>query len=119
MANVYKRGAVYYGRATYKGKEFRESLETTSRADANQRLEEWLRRLKASHWGERPRRTFDETVRRFTAEHLPRLKPSSRKRYLQSLLVLADHFGDKHLDEIGRGALRTFESARHDQGRAN
>lgn len=119
MANIYKRGKIYWARATHKGKEYREPLETTSRAIAQERLPEWLERLKASQWGDKPRRTFEETVKKFAAEHLPRLKQTSRQRYTYSLLHLADHMQGKFLDQIGSAVLSEFEDRRRKDGVTN
>lgn len=118
MASVYKRGEVYYARVTHKGVEYRQSLETTSRSVAHERLETWVGRLKSSNW-KQARRTFDEAVDKFTAEHHPRLKPAARRRYVHSLLNLADHFSGLHLDEIDSARLSAFEAARRKAGRAN
>lgn len=119
MANVYKRGNSYWARATHKGKEHRNPLNTTSKAVAQERLQEWLERLKATHWGDKPRRTFEETVRRFTKDHLPRLKQTSRLRYTYSLLHLADHLQGKFLDQIGSAVLSEFEGKRRGEGVTN
>lgn len=119
MANVYRRGKVFYGRATHKGKEYRESLETTSRTVAQERLPEWVERLKASNWGEKPRRTFNETAQKFMDDHLPRLKPNSRTRYMHSLLHLTNHLSGKFLDQIGSAMLSEFEDRRRKDGVTN
>lgn len=119
MANIYSRNGTWYARATYNGDEFRETLETTSRAVAQERLQEWLKRLKACNWGERPRRTFAETRDKFTSEHMPRLKRSSQTRYVVSLLNLSVHLEGKHLDEIGSAVLSEFEDARRKEGVTN
>lgn len=119
MANLYRRGEAWYGRTTHKGKEYRKSLETTSRGVAQERLQEWLERLKASNWGDKSRRSFEETVRKFTAEHLPRLKRTSRLRYTHSLLHLEDHLRGKYLDEITSAVLSAFEERRRQDGVVN
>jgi hypothetical protein len=119
MANIYKRGDTYYGRATYKGKEYRESLATTSKAAAQERLQEWVERLKASNWGDKPRRSFEETVHKFTREHLPRLKQTSRLRYTHSLLHLEGHLRGKFLDQITSAVLSEFEEKRRKDGVVN
>ncbi len=116
MAKVYKRGNVYWARATHKGKEYREPLDTASKAVAEDRLKEWLEKKKASQWGDKPRRTFEETVRKFTKDHLPRLKRTSQLRYTYSLLQLADHLQGKFLDQIGSAMLSEFESKRRADG---
>jgi integrase len=116
MANVYKRGKIWYGRVTHKGKEYRDTLETTSRAIAQERLAEWVEKLRASNWGDKPRRTFKETAEKFMDEHLPRLKPSSRDRYMHSLLHLADHLKGKFLDQITSAVLSEFVNKRRQDG---
>lgn len=109
---IYKRGEVWWARASHKGVEHRDTLETASRAVAEDRFQEWHRRLKASNWGEKQRRTFRETAMRFTGDYFPRLKPSSRERYRVSLMSLADHFDGKFLDEISSAGMADFEAAR-------
>ncbi len=119
MANVYKRGNVYYARATVRGKEYRECLDTSSKAIAQERLQEWLERKKASHWGDKPRRTFEETVTKFLEEYMPTLKRSSQERYTHSLLHLSDHLQGKFLDQITSAALSEFENKRRQDGVTN
>ena len=121
MANIYLRGKTFYGRITRDGKERRKSLETTSRAVAQERLQEWIRQLRANKWGERERRTFAATRDRFTSDHLPRLKPKSQKRYVISLLNLSSQFEGriKFLDDITSAALSEFEDARRREGVTN
>lgn len=72
--------------------------------------------MDAIAWGDKPRHLFDEAVRKFIAEHLPNLKPSSAKRYGVSIKWLHKHFGGKTLDLIGTGALSEFETWRRAQG---
>jgi integrase len=119
MANIYRRGDTWYGRATYKGEEHRKSLATGSKAVAQERLQEWVERLKASNWGDKPRRTFEETVRKFMQEHLPRLKETSRRRYTHSLLHLEGAMRGKFLDQITSAVLSEFEEKRRKDGVVN
>lgn len=107
-----KRGQVWYGRIRRQGKEYEKSLETGSKAVARDRLGRWIDELKAADWGEKPRRSFDDAMRRFAAEHLPLVKSSSADRYLTSLNHLIDHFAGLHLDEISSERLYKFEMAR-------
>lgn len=114
--NLRKRGPVYWYRITRQGVSHEGSLETEQLGVAKERLEAVKRELTATRFGEKPRRTFDETARRFKAEHFRHLKPKSQKRYVVSLLSLADHFHGRFLDEIGSALLGDFERARLDQG---
>lgn len=112
MAAIYRRGRTYWARAQRGGREFRESLKTTDRRVAEGRYRDWLARLEATAWGDRPRRLFIEAVKRFIGEHLVNLKPSSAKRYGVSLQWLGEHFKGKFLDQITRDQLADFESWR-------
>jgi integrase/recombinase XerD len=107
-----KRGQVWYGRIRRQGKEYEKSLETGSKAVARDRLNRWLEELKSADWGEKPRRTFDDAMRRFISEHLRLVKPSSADRYMTSLTHLIDHFAGLRLDEISSERLYKFEMAR-------
>lgn len=116
MAGIYKRGKIYWARTQRKGREHRHSLETTDFRTAQRRFKQWIDRLEAANWGERPRVSFDEAVRQFMLEHFPRLKPKSAMRYGLSLKWLADRFGGKFLDEITRAELGEFEVERRSMG---
>jgi len=111
-----KRVGIWWLDKTYKGRRYRHSLETTSLREAQKRLEAKLAELTATHWGEKPRRTFDETAERFVDEHIPTLKPKSQKRYMVSLGQLAPVFEGKKLDEISSGLLYEFEQTRYRAG---
>jgi integrase len=116
MAGLYRRGRTWWGRAQRGGREYRRSLQTTDRATAERRLRQWVGDLEAVQWGDKPRRTFDETADKFIREHLTRIKPGAAKRYGVSLKVLAEKFGGKTLDMIGSAAMSEFETARRSQG---
>lgn len=116
MASLYRRGSVYWGRAQRKGREFRRSLKTRRRTIAERRLGEWLGELDAVAWGDKPRRFFDEAVKKFTIEHLPTLKPKSAIRYGVSMGHLSLHFAGKMLHQIARAELSAFETKRRTEG---
>jgi integrase/recombinase XerD len=114
--NLYKRAGIWWFQKTYKGQRFRESLETESLREAQTRLAKRIAELTATHWGEKPRRTFDEAAQRFVDEHLPRLKPKSADRYMVSLGQLIPYFEGARLDEIASGKLYEFEQGRYRGG---
>lgn len=116
MARLYRRGKVYWARAQRGGREFRGSLKTGNRAIAEVRLRQWLADLDAVAWGDRPLHRFEAATKRFIAEHLTTLKPSSAKRYGVSLTNLAEHFAGKPLAAITSAELSAFETARRSQG---
>ena len=108
MASIYKRGNVWWGRVRRKGREYREPLKTASRAVAEKRLKDWLERLDAAAWGEKPRRTFDDLALKFMDDHLPLLKPQSARRYQTSLRMMTEHFEGMFLDQITRAKLSEY-----------
>ncbi|HUC70348.1 MAG TPA: site-specific integrase [Stellaceae bacterium] len=116
MAGLYQRGGVWWGRVQRKGRDLRRSLKTTAKEVARRRLRSWLEELDRVAFGERPRRTFDDLGVRFIDEHLPRLKPSSAKRYAVSLDALTDGFEGLYLDQITSAKLSEFETGRRREG---
>jgi integrase/recombinase XerD len=66
--------------------------------------------------GGRPRRTYRESLERFTHDYLPTLKPRTQGRYRTSLRQLDAAFGALHLDETTRGRLADYASARMKAG---
>lgn len=116
MAGIYKRGAIWWARRQRGGREFRESLKTSDRRVAERRYAEWLSRLDAISWGDRPRRSFAEAVERFIAEHCATLKPASARRYGVSLKHLAETLEPLYLDQITRDRLADFEGWRRAAG---
>lgn len=118
MATVYKRGKIWWGRVQYAGKEHRVSLETTSKADADRKLIEFISEIKNEKRDEKKYK-FDDLVLKFVSEHLPTLKPSAAKRYGVSINQLIDHFEGMSLEDITSAPLSDFENARRAQGVSN
>lgn len=116
MAGLYKRGATWWARAQRQGTEYRRSLKTRDKRLAEKRFRDWLNELDAIAWGDKPRRSFDEAVRRFMREHLPTMKRASAIRYGVSLKWLSDHLEGKMLHQITSAALSEFEAARRAAG---
>lgn len=116
MAGLYRRGKIYWARAQRQNREHRRSLKTSDRAIAERRLRAWLEELDAIAWGEKPRRSFDETADKFIREHLPTIRARAAERYGTSLKHLAEHFGGKDLHQIGSAELSAFETRRRTAG---
>ncbi len=109
---LHKRGNIWYGRVRRKASTFEKSLETGSKTIARERLNRWIEELTAAEWGEKPRHTFDQAVKRFITEHFPTVRPSTATRYNISICHLIDHFQGVYLDEIGSERLYDFEMKR-------
>lgn len=116
MAGLYKRGKIWWGRVQRENKEHRRSLETAHRTVAEKRFRDWLADLDAIKWGDKPRRSFDEAAERFIREHLTTVKPSTARRYGDSLKHLVGHFAKLTLDQIESAQLSDFETARRSDG---
>jgi integrase len=116
IRNVVWRNGQAYGRITRGGTEHWHALETSVASVAQERVRKWLEELKAQSWGEKRAYLFDQAVDLFTERHLPRVKPSTRKRYVHSLMNLADHLAGKDLGKIGSAELVSYETARRTAG---
>ncbi|MFG1461793.1 site-specific integrase [Xanthobacter sp. DSM 24535] len=116
MANVYKRGKTWWGRAQKDGQEFRRSLETRSESVARERLRTWLAELDAGAWGAKPKITLNEAADTFILEHGPTLRKSSVKRYGTSIQWLDENMGGKLLTSISSADLKEFETWRRSMG---
>jgi integrase/recombinase XerD len=116
MATVYKRDSTYWIRFQSHGKEIRRSAHTTSKATAQQFLAQLLDEHGRLDRGGRPRRTYREALERFTHDYLPTLKVRTQERYRTTFRQLAAPFGSLYLDEITRGRLADYATARMKTG---
>jgi integrase len=112
LANIYKRQSTYWVRFQWRGTEIRRSAHTSSKTIAQQ----FLARLQDEHQrldrGGRPRRTYKEAHDRFLADYMPSLKPRTQERYRTTFRQLAATFEGLYLDEISRGLLADYATAR-------
>jgi integrase len=116
MATVYRRGQTYWIRFQWRGKLVRRSAKTSSKAVALQFLAQAIDEHQRLDRGGRPRRSYKEALARFELEYLPTLKPGTQSRYRSSFRQLAPFIGDLHLDEITKGVLAEYVSARRSTG---
>jgi len=116
MSTIFRRNNTYWIRAQRDGRRYRRSLKTTDRKVAERRARTFLNELDAIAWGEKPRRSYAEAEEKFINEHLTTIKPRAAQRYGVSLKHLAEHFGDKTVDQITSAALSDFETKRRMQG---
>ena len=114
MATVYKRASsgTYWVRFQWRGQDIRKSANTASRSVAQQFLAKLLEEHRRLDRGGRRRRTFKEAPDRYAVEFISNLKPASEARYRTSFIKLEGSFGKLYLDEITRGRLADYASAR-------
>lgn len=116
MASIYRRGSIWWGRATRAGKEYRKSLGTANKAAAEKRLRGWLNEIDKLHWGEKPLRPWQEVCKRFILEHFPTVKPASGKRYAVSLDNLSRIMDGKSIQDVRTALLADFVKMRREDG---
>ena len=118
--NLYKRGAIWWARVQLAGREYRRSLRTSNRPEAQKRLTHWLKELNhAAYYGD-DRKTWPAAVLRYTTEVLPQsVKPSTAKRYLVSLRQLDSDLSGLYLDQIDRKKIASIISSRLKHGATN
>lgn len=119
MAKTYKRGETYYARFTYRGKEYRRSLDTASQRIANERLLTFISEVKAGKWQDGRRHKFTDAIEKYIDAHFPNIRPNSRKRYAVSLINLRAQLDIEFIDEISSATLSEFEVARRKEGVTN
>lgn len=109
---LYKRGDIFYARLTVDGREQRQSLKTSDRAEAQRRLDQWLK-------GRSPYRgTIRHTFLQAAALWLEagEWKPKTLAGYVKLLNVLEAHFGNHFWDQVDKAALQGFANARRTAG---
>jgi integrase/recombinase XerD len=117
--NLKKRGRIWWYRFQKNGSHFEGSLDTENLGVAQERVRRKLEELRASKWGEKPRRSFNEAAEEFGKRHFKKLAPASRQRYVVSIANLLVDFDKVYLDDIGSAKLLKFEERRREQGATN
>lgn len=118
--NLYRRGKVFWGRIQSGNRELRQSLRTTSKAEALKRLDDWKKRIShARYWGGN-RMTWREAVGRYCVDVMPgSIKASTAKRYLVSFRQVEAHLDGLFIDSIGRKDIAALVGARKQAGATN
>lgn len=94
------------------GQQIRRSTQETTRAAAL-KFERRLRvRVKEQARRGRPAYRYEDAMNRFIEEHIPTLRAGAQRRYFTSMRVLTPHFEGVELQDIGRGELSDFITAR-------
>jgi integrase len=107
--NLYRRGAIWWGRVQVARSEHRRSLRTRDRAEARQRLKAWKAELeRATHFGiERHR--WQEAVTKYVQEVMPEaVKGSTASRYLTSFRMVDPILRDLYVDQIDNRTIATI-----------
>ena len=121
--NLYLRGKIWWGRVKVKGNEYRGSLRTVVRTEAEKRLAAWRKDVvrRASKAGVIGRGlTFEEACVRWVTEVLPRsVKPSVVRRYSVSITSMTPSFSGMLMSAIDQKAIANFVASRQRTGVTN
>lgn len=111
-SNLYERGGIFYARITVNNREFRRSLKTGNRREAERRLAAWLKEL--SPYKGTTRRTFKEAAALWI--EAGEWKPKTAASYAKLLRGLLNHFGEHYWDQVDKPALQQFADVRRQKG---
>lgn len=111
MADIYKRGKVWWARAQVNGRDCRQSLGTSSRDEAVKRFAKWLEQTR-NPVAPASDLSFADAAASFLDVHCAGLKPSSLRRYEASIKKMMPQLGRLMLSEITTATLLAYESAR-------
>jgi len=101
---LYERNGIFYARVTVEGREYRQSLKTGDREEAERRIEPWLANL--SPYKGTTRHTFLEAAALWM--DAGEWKPKTLRGYVKLLGTLETHFGTMFWDQIDKAALQAF-----------
>lgn len=120
MADIEKRGRVFWTRLWVDGREIRRSLRTSDRSEARKRAQALREQLTAEAWHGEKRHTWRDVVVLWHQTALQgSVKPSTVQRYQVSAKALGPHFDTLWLDQINRKAIGKFVQARKAGGATN
>jgi integrase/recombinase XerD len=121
--NLYRRGEIWWGRVKVKGNEYRGSLRTSIRAEAERNLAAWRKevvRVSSEALATGRGVTFEEACVRWVTEVLPRsVKPSVVRRYSVSITSMTPSFSGMTMVDIDQKATANFVANRQRAGVAN
>lgn len=119
MPNLYKRGNIFWARFKVAGQEYRGSLRTSVRGDAERRLKAWKKEVEEEvRFGIAAPQTWPATVLSWSTHATRDLNPKTLKRYLTSLKQMRPFLDGLDLRHINAAKLREMIKGRRLQGAA-
>lgn len=117
MPNLYKRGETWWARFKVSGREYRHSLRTTVRSEAERRLKALKRDVEnEARFGIIPPQTWQSVVLSWNTHAVGDLSPKTLKRYLTSLKQVRPWLDGLEIRRIDIGKLREVVKGRRLQG---
>ncbi|MEN3973069.1 tyrosine-type recombinase/integrase [Sphingomicrobium sp. XHP0235] len=115
MANLYKRGEVWWARFKLNGHEYRRSLRTPVRAEAERRLKSWRREIERESYGEKTAKTWNDAMIQWSLRGCD-VSPRTRERYITSIKQCREWLDGKRISQIDTSLLREMIGERRKQG---
>jgi integrase/recombinase XerD len=117
MPNLYKRGETWWARFKVRGIEYRRSLHTAVRAEAERRLKAYRQQIEGeARFGMVAPRSFADAADSWERHATRDLSHKTVKRYLISLKQCWDHLAAKPVHTIDAALLRDLVKARRVMG---
>lgn len=111
--NLYQRGETWWARFKVLGIEYRQSLRTSVRSEAERRLAALKKQIEGeSRFKIVQPRSFADAVDSWTKHATGDLNPKTVKRYLTSIKKVWSHLADVHVHKIDVQLLRELVKAR-------
>lgn len=117
--NLYRRGTTWWARVQIAGRDVRQSLRTSDRAQALKRLEAILKDAERIRFGEEARHRYEDAVVLWAETGFGGVKPRSAQRYQTSLRMLHEHFAPLYLDQISARRIGEYLRSRRKDGATN
>ena len=117
MPNLYKRGETWWARFKVRGIEYRRSLRTSARADAERRLKALKKDIEEeARFGILPPQSWQDVVLSWNAHATGDLSPKTLKRYLVSLRQCDQWLNGQQIQRIDIQKLRELVKGRRVAG---
>lgn len=115
--NIYLRNGTWWARFKVRGVEYRRSLRTTVRNEAERRLDATRKAIeREAFFGIAEPRTFASAVESWTEHCTGDLNPKTVARYMTSFKQVWRHLADTHVHQIDVPKLREMVKARRIEG---
>jgi integrase/recombinase XerD len=117
MPNLYKRGETWWARFKVRGIEYRRSLRTATRSDAERRLKALKKDIEEeARFGILPPQSWQDVVLSWNAHAVSDLSPKTLKRYLVSLRQCDQWLNGQQIQRIDIQKLREMVKGRRING---
>jgi integrase len=115
---LFRRGRVWWISFVYRGKQYRQSTETSNRKLAKRIFDKVKGEIAEGKWFEKlpgAEETFKELMKKYMEEHSPKKSPKQHIRDMSCLGHLLPYFGDYYLTEISPRLVNAYKVKRYQE----